>query len=665
MKQDKLTSLLAYVPKHLSQRMIDNIKGFVVSDKVLIEGAVIVAELSGLTNLFEALAKTGEASTKELNEICSDYFNSVFGEVEKYGGDILYFDSSEMYFLVIRKPRQHYSTCVRTAGQITLDIQKKMLKFNQINTSAGIFSMTMKTAVTVGEIYHTVIGQKGKQAQYIYTAPIFEEAKNALHHAIPGQVLISDYAIAKACGIELEEPQKLYSPISRTTKSISKVGYEPIDIKNISVRDKIRLTEFLSSFVPKEIFRNLHVQGKISEGDRRRVTILALSFEGINFQNEKTTKIQNYLTSIFDTVEETSGYIFNILSDKNGGHIFIAFGAPILSKNQENRAIYCALKLMNLMTIFKGIKQRIGITTGFMYAGVIGSIHRKKYCLIGNTLKLAVSVVNSAKNEQIWVDKYVYERTVDTSEYIKLDPIMISGYSWPIQIYQLLHLKSEFDKSSLLPQKEDELDYSEENMQFYTLIHNVLSNKPQIITICGDESNRTKLSHKLLDISQESGLMTFSGKCVSGQEKKPFSLWKEVFIQFFELDTALSNRDKQGKLVKMAQMINPQLTELIPLFADVLPIELKETERTKALKPKERKKQFFYLLKEIFLHHIAKHPTLFLLENADFADELSEELLEKFIRFAKKMPVLIALTCTNARNLPVYKRYPNKIINYE
>ena len=78
MKQDKLTSLLAYVPKHLSQRMIDNIKGFVVSDKVLIEGAVIVAELSGLTNLFEALAKTGEASTKELNEICSDYFNSVF-----------------------------------------------------------------------------------------------------------------------------------------------------------------------------------------------------------------------------------------------------------------------------------------------------------------------------------------------------------------------------------------------------------------------------------------------------------------------------------------------------------------------------------------------------------------------------------------------------------
>ena len=189
------------------------------------------------------------------------------------------------------------------------------LKFNQINTSAGIFSMTMKTAVTVGEIYHTVIGQKGKQAQYIYTAPIFEEAKNALHHAIPGQVLISDYAIAKACGIELEEPQKLYSPISRTTKSISKVGYEPIDIKNISVRDKIRLTEFLSSFVPKEIFRNLHVQGKISEGDRRRVTILALSFEGINFQNEKTTKIQNYLTSIFDTVEETSGYIFNILSD--------------------------------------------------------------------------------------------------------------------------------------------------------------------------------------------------------------------------------------------------------------------------------------------------------------------------------------------------------------
>lgn len=657
MKEDILKSLSCYVPKYLLQRSVENINNEIIGQEEMIEGVVMIAELSGMNTIFEALAKEGKTGTDELRDICENYFNSVFNQVENFGGSVLYFGDKYLRALFPRGHGQQLATVVKKSVQCTLNIQEEMLNFHQLETSAGIFGLTMKTALTVGDIYHTVIGNRESEAKFIFAGEAFTEAQKALDHAIPGEVLISDYAIARGCGIELEEPKTTYSPIKKLTHPIKRSKSKPIKFSKLSARDKLNLIEYLSAYVPRNIYYNLNLKEDIQLGVRRRVAFLCLNFEGIEYEKGAVDKLQPYFVSIAQILEKLGGYILEILPSDNGGTFHIIFGAPIFNKDSEEQSIHCASQLMHLSEQFPDIKQKIGITTGFVYAGIIGNDVRKLYTVIGHSANLAFSIVNAAKYDQVWVDKYVFERTDDIAEFTKLDPIMMSGQSWPVQIYQLKKLEPHSTRALFKIEKNPLFDRENLIFDFYTIIHNTLQDKKQIISITGKEgSGKTRIAKELVNNARESGLVTFIGN-PNYIWDKPYSIWESILTQFFELDASLPNRDNEGKLRKRIQMVNPELEELLPLLSDILSIKIEETKAIAALKTDERKERLFHLIKELLLDHFSRHATVLVFDDLSYADKLSLELLKFVIEFSENKSVIFVLICHDVAEICDLERY--------
>ena len=69
------------------------------------------------------------------------------------------------------------------------------------------------------------------------------------------------------------------------------------------------------------------------------------------------------------------------------------FGAPLAYENDVERANHCALELRNL----PAVEARIGINTGFVFCGLIGSAARQEYTVIGDVVNLASRLMQAAQ----------------------------------------------------------------------------------------------------------------------------------------------------------------------------------------------------------------------------------------------------------------------------
>jgi adenylate cyclase len=135
----------------------------------------------------------------------------------------------------------------------------------------------------------------------------------------------------------------------------------------------------------------------------RNVTVLISDLRGFsllshNHHPSVMVRILNiYLAVMFDVIEEHSGTIDEVLGDS----ILVIFGAPLAREDHAESAIACALAMQLAMDIVNQtnadqglplIEMGIGLCTGDVVAGTIGSRLRAKYGVVGAAVNLAARI---------------------------------------------------------------------------------------------------------------------------------------------------------------------------------------------------------------------------------------------------------------------------------
>lgn len=211
-------------------------------------------------------------------------------------------------------------------------------------------------------------------------------------------------------------------------------------------------------FVTNEIVANLleNPEGLKLGGERRKITILTSDIRGFTAISERlppeeVIKIINlYLGYMADVITQYQGTIDEFMGDG----ILVLFGAPTIREDDAERAIACALAMQLAMQPVNERMQElglpklemgIGINTGEVVVGNIGSEKRTKYGIVGDQVNLTYRIEGYTVGGQVFVTESTLEEVqsdVITDEQREVQP---KGVHKPIMIYEVIGLLGKYN----------------------------------------------------------------------------------------------------------------------------------------------------------------------------------------------------------------------------
>ena len=162
---------------------------------------------------------------------------------------------------------------------------------------------------------------------------------------------------------------------------------------------------------------------------------------------EKPEVIVEMLNEYFELMVETLFMYEGTLDKFMGDGLMALWGAPIVHPDDTVRAVDCALEQMktlgqyNRQRVQQGLPQLgigIGIHTGPLVAGYIGSSRALSYTVIGDTVNTSARLCSHAKTGQILVSQVTYDRLAGRFECDQLAPATVKGKEAPIAVYNVL-----------------------------------------------------------------------------------------------------------------------------------------------------------------------------------------------------------------------------------
>jgi adenylate cyclase len=181
------------------------------------------------------------------------------------------------------------------------------------------------------------------------------------------------------------------------------------------------------------------------------VTVLFSDIVGFTSISEKmephrvSLMLNDYFTEMTDIIFRHDGTLDKFIGDA----IMAIFGAPIPMEDHAVRAVRTALEMKKQMQLLNEEKFtsvpfqiRIGINSGRVVAGDIGSPKRIEYTVLGNTVNIASRLESSvSKPDQIVVGEETYEMIKDQFETAALGPFNLKGLEKSIMVYEILREK--------------------------------------------------------------------------------------------------------------------------------------------------------------------------------------------------------------------------------
>ena len=189
-------------------------------------------------------------------------------------------------------------------------------------------------------------------------------------------------------------------------------------------------------------------------GEEREMTAYFSDIAGFSSFSESMTPtelvnlLNEYLTAMCDVIIETGGTI-----DKFEGDAIIAFwGAPLPDPNHARQACFASLDMRDALGplgekwLAEGRPQvsvRMGLNTGPMVVGNMGSTQRVNYTIMGDAVNLASRLegANKAFKSDLMISEATYLQCADEVDVRELDVIRVVGKDEPIRVYQLLNRK--------------------------------------------------------------------------------------------------------------------------------------------------------------------------------------------------------------------------------
>ena len=227
------------------------------------------------------------------------------------------------------------------------------------------------------------------------------------------------------------------------------------DLSNIN-KLKSTFKKYVSNQIVDQLLENEDLLSL--GGQEQEATILFSDIRGFTSLSENMTPnevvetLNDYFNQMIEIIFKYNGILDKIIGDE----LMVIYGVPKSNIQDSENAVLTAIEMQEKLIAFnqdrcinlkKPIKVGIGVNSGSVISGNIGSTDQMDFTVIGDSVNLASRLCSSAEAGQIIISDAVWNKIkhLQTFKSKKLSPIKVKGKAKVISIKEILYNGYEFD----------------------------------------------------------------------------------------------------------------------------------------------------------------------------------------------------------------------------
>ena len=234
-------------------------------------------------------------------------------------------------------------------------------------------------------------------------------------------------------------------------------GVASVAIENNALAERLRhealvLSNFQRFFSP-DVAKTIAAHGgemKLDQGTKKEVVILFSDIRGFTSMSEKmdpddvAQMLREYFTEMVDIIFRYGGTLDKFIGDA----IMALWGAPIGTPEDADNAMQAAIEMQQKLTELNehwkqsgkpAVQIGIGINSGNVFAGNIGSEQRLEYTVLGDAVNTASRLCSNAAKREILVSDALYARLKKKPKSEAREPLKVKNKEQLVPVFLVKH----------------------------------------------------------------------------------------------------------------------------------------------------------------------------------------------------------------------------------
>ena len=419
-----------------------------------------------------------------------------------------------------------------------------------------------------------------------------------------------------------------------------------------------------------ERFRQAGVE---AAGQRRNVTILFVDMTGFSdLPNEMDREgnyplVRQFITVMVQDVYKYDGIVDKILDDG----LMAIFGAPIAHENNADLAVRAAIEMQSdaarlaqevRASIGKEIRLHIGMHSGPVLIGNLGSDLLLNYTAIGDTVNLAFRLLQSAEPGTTLVSQSVFQQTRHLVEFTPTPPLPLKGIPDPVPGYLASRLKEKPGPTRGIEGVHAPMIGRTAELDRLRIAQQVLltTHEGRFFMIQGEAGvGKTRLVTEFSYELEQSGIRCIIGHNYIYRRAVSYWLFMDLLYNYMGLPSVAPEETLRSRMAEKAEMLlGPQAAEVLPYLEYVVslkPATAEAAERLSLLDAAQLRQQVFLAVRDLLVAESRRNPLVLVFEDLQWADDASLELLRFLFDTVRQEPLII-IALTRPSNEPPLRR---------
>ncbi len=411
------------------------------------------------------------------------------------------------------------------------------------------------------------------------------------------------------------------------------------------------------SYTPRHLAEKILQSRAALEGERKQVTVLFADVAGSTSLSERLDPedVQTLMRRCFDLMLEQVHRYEGTVAQFTGDGILALFGAPIAHEDHAQRAVRAALGIQHALRDYQrelqgrqGIvfQMRIGLNSGPVVVGTIGTDLNMTYTALGDTVNLASRVQGLAAPGTVVISQPTQRLVGGYFVTRDLGQHRVKGKAAAVGVYEVLRpsrWRSRLDvyaEQGLSPLvgRERELQTLRERFEL------AQAGQGQVVFISGDPGiGKSRLLHELKLRLEGNTLTWLEGRCIAYGRDTPYLPLLDVLKESFEVEEADAEAEIVRKLERGARAMGGEVLAGMPFLRFLLSVDPGDASAVR-MDPQMRKARTFEALRALAVAGAAIRPLVLVLEDLHWIDRLSEEWVSYLSEAVPEHRILLILT---------------------